>query len=165
MTLRSLNELVDIPTLLTNLGTVLIPNTQMQASGGQIYLNDWSTIEKGQAIYPCGVLEIGQSVTNRLAWRTWAMSLTVRLVYYDEWAQQPNTFGAIWTNIDADLHRMKANLEDNPTVTVGGTPHALRVTHIEMPTYSNHKDDRVPVSVIRRDMILTLRLPPYPSAI
>lgn len=163
MPLRSVNDPVDAAGVLAALGAVMVQNTQFLASGGQFYINTWAALDQGTAPFPALVLESGPQTTTRLGWRVWQNSLLARCVYIDRWDSQALTIDQIWAKLDADLHRMKSNIEDNPTLTVGGVPHALHATKIELTPYIGQKDDRMAVSVVKRGMQTMLHLPLYSS--
>lgn len=164
MPLRSTNDPIDASGALSALGTVMIQNTRFLASGGQFYVNTWAALDQGIAPYPALVLESGPQTTVRLGWRVWQNTLLARCVYIDRWDSQNITIDQVWANLDTDMHRMKSNIEDNPTLTVSGTPHILHATKIEMTPYIGQKDDRTPIITVKRGMQMMLHLPLYPSA-
>lgn len=163
MALRTINDPIDSTGVLTALGAVMVPNTQFEAGGGVVLVNTWSPLELGQVGVPALVLEAMPQRTVRQGWRTWQNELLARAVYLDRWDQQNSTLDQIWQNLDLDLHRMKSNIEDNPTLTVGGVVHALKINKIELSAYAAQKDDRFALVAMRRTMTCNIHLPLYNS--
>lgn len=165
MPLRSVNDPVDATGILNAVAAVIVPNTQFQAGGGTIYINNWATLNGPNATYPALVLESGQQVSRRAAWKTWQSSLVVSAQYLDMWETQPNGLDAIWANLDLDLHRMKANIEDNPTLKVNGVVNSLNISDFHMSPYIGQREDRTGFSVIKRTLRFTVHTPLYVSGL
>lgn len=145
-----------------------------------IFVNSWQALFPNGAsgssttgIYPLLMLEEDRQFVNRVAIRTWQGNVTVLVHYIHRWDRNPARSDAIWQTIDTDLRRMKANLEDNPTLTVQVTSlgeaspkrHAQGIEHIELSTYRGQMNLlSYPFGLIARTMTVTLVLPPYVGA-
>ncbi|MGZ6281719.1 MAG: hypothetical protein ACXWQ5_00230 [Ktedonobacterales bacterium] len=165
MPLRSANDPVDALGVLSAVATVIVPNTRFAQNNGTVYTNNWSVLNSANATYPAIVLEGGEQVSRRSAWRTWQSSLIVHIQYVDMWETQDNTLDAIWAALDLDLHRIKANLEDNSTLTTGGVAHALNLSDFWMSPYIGNREDRTGVIIVKRNMKFTAHMPLYVSAL
>jgi hypothetical protein len=163
---RTPNDVIPIPTVLTALATILPANTVLAAESGSVLTNGTSSLENGTAPFPAVVINQGEVSAARIEIRTWQARVTVRVDYYDRWDSQTQTLDQIWVNLDADLNRMRANVEDNPKLIVSGTAHALDVAHVALgPFVGNQINDKTfPVPVVTRSMTIQINVPPYLSA-
>ncbi len=165
MPLRSPNDPVDSVGVLNAVAAVITPNTLFAQNNGTVYINNWSALNSGQASYPAIVLEAGEQVSRRAAWRTWQSSVVVFIQYIDMWETQDNTLDAIWAALDTDLHRIKGNLEDNSTLTTGGVAHALNISDFWMSPYIGNREERTGVVIVKRSLKFTAHMPLYTSAL
>ena len=68
----------------------------------------------------------------------------------------------IWSNISADLERMKSNVESNDDTEYGGTNHTISLGKIAFSSYEDQKDETfVGLTLIKRVMTLTYNILPY----
>lgn len=162
MAVRTDNNPIDEASLMTALATVLIANTNLQAAGGVIYINDRTEIEMARAVYPTCVLETGTETESKITWRTWKNRLTIKVSYIDRWDDKPTlTLSTIRKNIRADLDLMLSNLRDNGSLIVSSTRHALRVSRITVSGYGSQGDRSAPIQVISCHAQIEFELPPY----
>lgn len=163
---RTDNNPIDENALLSALAQVMLPNTNLQASGGTIYLNDRTDIEMARAKYPTCVLETGKELEAKVAWRTWKNRITIEVTYIDRWDRNPNlSVSAIRKNIRTDLGLLLANLRDNGNLTISSSAHAIRIAHITVNGYGMQSDKSSPVQTISCHATLDIELPPYVTAL
>lgn len=165
MPLRSPNDPVDSSGVLSAVAAVIVPSTRFEQQGGTVLINNWAVLNGANATYPAIVLEAGEQVSRRAAWRTWQASLVVHIQYVDMWETQDNSIDTIWATLDTDLHRIKANLEDNSTLTTGGVAHALNLSDFWMSSYIGNREERAGLIVVKRSMKFTAHMPLYTSTL
>lgn len=163
MPLRPLNETVTPQDVLNLLATLLPQNTQLQSAGGSVLVNDDALLRIGTAVSPTLLLEGEQPQTVKLGWRTWQVpAFAVTASYLIRWDQDPSTFDQLWQEAVDDTERMKANLEDNPTLWASGVSHTVGPPQISLsPRDQEALTDRFGVSMIQRRLFLVVALPPY----
>lgn len=169
MSLRSLNDVVTPLACLQTVAALIVPNTRITSQSAQVYVNSAQAVYLQTATWPVVLLLEGPQSTARIGYRLWQSKLTAIVAYYDLWTQQSNSLDTIWATLDADLRRMKANLEDNPTLTNAGVRAADSLVHAELSPYEGQaltKDNSpFPVPVCVRTMTLQINLLPYTSVL
>ena len=134
MPLRTPNDPA-VPAVLLRQLALIIPgspsaNTQLAASSQSgngselVFVRD-----KGGMIaqnkFPAVNLSVSSSRRGRTSRNSYAGETLVVIEYYDRWDQNPASMDAISIGIGDDLERIKANLEDNDTLTTGGVSYGV----------------------------------------
>lgn len=173
MSLRTPNDTQTIDQVLSAVQIVALPNTYQFQSGGSILINDDSSIDLGQAVWPVLFIQEAGAGTRRQTWYTWRKDkLHVRLTLLNVWQSQPTTIASLWNQEGLDLYRMQANLEDNPRLGIlsglsnpAGTPNAEAILSFQVSNrLEEGLDDRsYSFSVVKRWLDIELSLKPYHS--
>lgn len=171
---RSPNDLDPANKVLQALALVLPPNTNQGAIPGDIGVNAWNVLygpAGSGGTFPVLMVEEGKQFIERQHWSVWQGEVMVLVHYIDRWDRKAKRIDAIWADIDADLRLMKANLEDNPTLTcqlageVTPTRHAVNVHRIDIGAYSGSMNLGIyPFGLVARTLTLTICLPAYAGA-
>lgn len=174
MTLRTPNDADPANKVLQALAVVLPPNTAQGAIPGDTAINAWSALygATGQgATFPMLMLEEGRQYIERQGFGVWQGEVLALVHYIDRWDRKAKRIDQIWAEIDADLRLMKANLEDNPTLTcqLAGeatpTRHAVAVKRIDISGYSGSMNLGIyPFGLSARTLTVTVCLPAYGAA-
>lgn len=167
MPLRTVNDAITVSAALQQLGAVMIANTALQVASGQILINDTQPLHEGSGPWPVLLIQEDQTISLRQAVRTWKKSCLAICTYFDLYAQQDISFDSLWTNIDLDLRRMAANLEDNPTISAGGVVYIEQIKQLTFSPYGDHEVDSTTygVPIVQRQLVVELQLPAYVSAL
>lgn len=167
MPLRAVNDAITVSAALQQLGAVMVVNTALQAASGQILINDSQPLHESTGPWPALLVQEDQTISLRQAVRTWKKSCLAICTYFDMYSQQDISFDSLWANIDLDLRRMAANLEDNPTISSGGVVYIERVVRMTFSPYGDHEvdDTTYGVPVVQRQLVVELELPAYVSAL
>lgn len=151
-------------------------NTLLGELTNNTAINSWGALygTSGQgAVFPFLMLEESTQSVERKGVRTWQGSVLIKCNYLHRWDRQPLQTDRIWANIDTDLRRMKANLEDNPTLTVqvsslgeaSPVRHAVAVRAMHITPYSGSMTlDIYPFGLVGRTLNVEIELPPYVGA-
>lgn len=146
---------------------------------GAAYVNSWQSLFPSYTpgsttgIFPLLMLEEDKQFVDRVAIKTWQGKLSAMVHYIDRWDRSPARTDAIWQGLDVDLRRMKANLEDDPTLTCtlaafgegAPTRHAQSIEKIELSPYRGQMNLLAyPFGLVARTMTLTIDLLPYVGA-
>lgn len=151
--------------IMQTLATVLPANTNLGALNGTVAINSRNLLLANAATWPALVLWEGAQSSARIYWKLWQAKLVVMAVYYARWDQTNQSLDDVWANVDQDIRRMKANIEDNPRLFVNGTRYALDVTLITLSPFAamlNDKDYGFPV--VERSLSIQVNIQPYTSA-
>jgi len=165
--MRTINDVFPVSQVLTALQTVMLPNTRVQLAGGAIYVNDATSLVNMSATWPSvSLYEKGQN-TARISYRTFQTRLQIVACYYDRWDGQQSSLSAIWSMVDLDLRRMKANVEDNPALYVSGTRNCEGTVEFVLSSYEGSAiaptDGPFPVPVVMRTATISVNCLPYIS--
>lgn len=183
MPLRSPND-QDPANLVMEALQLILPGTpsantllgQAAVHGTNSAINSWSAlygIAGAGAVFPFLMLEEDRQSTERISFRTWHGDVVVLANYINRWDRNPATIDAVWAIIDTDLRRMKANLEDNPTlsvqITAAGelavTRHAVKIHKVELSPYKGSLALTIfPFGLVARTLSIHLDLPTYTGA-
>lgn len=119
------------------------PNTQLAiASASQtgaelVYVQTefamWQT-----ALFPAVLLSSGPQGYTRKSWRSYDGVLQAFVDYYDVWEQTTRTFDQIRADIAADLERIKANVESNDSLTIGGAAMTVSAPKMSLSPYEGN---------------------------
>lgn len=161
---RSPNDAIDDTGLLNAIATVILPNTNLAAEGGQILVNTFDPIEQGKVTYPVVVLESGDQTTRHAGWRTWQDTLMVKLCYIDRWDTQTTTLSQMRIKIKADLQLIKSNLQDNSNLIVGGVAHNINVRRVSITGYGSRAEKNTPFYTVSCYATIECHMPLYLSA-
>ncbi len=173
MPLRSTNDGGAVHAALNALASVMPPNTALAAASGTVLVNALASLEQGAltqsgTTWPALLLQEGQHSRARIAWRTWQQHFTALCLYCDRPDQQTNSNDTIWSNIDLDIRRMMANIEDNPTLTVASVRYALDIAKLELSPFSKPEQNvditLIGFPILRRVLTVHVNLPAYLSA-
>jgi len=163
---RPLNDIADPRQIMAALAAVLTPNTNL--AGSTVLIDTFAPLYAGTAPWPALTLEEGEQSAARIAYRKWQLKLTVLATYYQTWPGQTVPNDTVWAAMDADLRCMKANLEDDPTLTSSGTRTCQGVIHIALSPYRGQAlskgETPFPVPVLMRGMTILVNCLPYLSA-
>jgi len=166
MPLRAVNDTIQVSDALTQLATVMIANTALQAAGGPTFVNDATGLYEADVIWPALLLEEDQVIEVRPGIRTWKKSALAVCTYMDCYAQKNQTIDTAWNLVDLDVRRMVANIEDSPTISVGGIVYIERIVRVTFSPYGekvvDHETFSVPV--VQRQIVVEFELPAYVSA-
>jgi hypothetical protein len=142
MALRNPNNPTTDTVILGALSQVLIgspPNTRLSVvdpSGGganQVVIQKRGKLLEAGLIFPLVHLSSGVQSYIRVYGMGYEGSLEGILEYYDVWEpQSANSIDDVRANIAADLERVKANIEDNDSLTVAQVYHAMSTTRIQL---------------------------------
>lgn len=173
MSLRSWNDKIRTRDVLTAISVVATPQTQLAASGGDIFVDDKTSLRYGSANFPCLLIEEDQTLATRRGPRSWKKSVMITLTYMDVSDFQPDTddFDTVWRAIDDDIQRVAANLEDDSTLTSGSLetpkkPVIETISRIQFSPYGERvlNSSDFAQSVIQRFLYLEVMLLNYVSA-
>lgn len=145
------------------------PNTQLaaMASDGtgqnRIFIQNRFAMTLGPTPFPAVHLEAGPQTYHFNSQRTLQGQVSIDIEYYDRWDEQANTIDVIRAGIAADLECMRANLESNPSLNVGGQAYANRIVQISLSPYQGSLNDTlIPgVTLVERTLTITVLLLPY----
>jgi hypothetical protein len=162
---RAPNMTVTPIQILTAVSTIMVPNTTLQQEGGTVAINTYQPLLTAATRWPAVVLITGARSSARIDFRTWQMRFTTLVTYYDRWDDNGvQSIDDLWQSIDQDLDAMQANLEDNPTLTIGSVRNALSISEIVQSAYTAEIDKfSLPFSVIKRTMNVMINVPAYLS--
>lgn len=173
MALRSWNDKIRTRDVLSALATVATPQTQLEASGGDVFIDDKTALRNGTANFPCVLLEEDQTLATRRGPRQWKKSVMITLTYMDVTDYQPDTddFDTLWRAIDDDVQRIAANLEDDSTLTSGSLdtpkkPVIETISRIQFSPYGERvlNSQDFAQMVVQRFLYLEVMLLNYSSA-
>lgn len=184
MPLRNPNDTDPAVTVLNALAVVLpgnpSANTQLGLnqntySTSCVAINSWGALYGPNgtgATFPFLMLEEEtQSVARQQGAKTWTGEVVIFANYIHRWDRSAARMDAVWATIDADLRRMKANLEDNPTLSVqltgeaSVTRHAVSISRMELSPYKGSVNIGIyPFGLVARTLTINVKLPPYKGA-
>lgn len=185
MALRTLNDTISIAAALAALALVLpndktsgytVPNTLLGTAAGSVLINDDTLLLSQQNTFPTLLIIQGKPDVLRVSWQTEQVKLPFTAAYLQQWVEgngltgggAPKSMDNVWADMDLDIQRMKANLEDNPRLLVSGTRNAVSSLPVVLSPYNRMQNSvdktTYPVPVLVRLMTGTLLLPAYVSA-
>lgn len=78
------------------------------------------------------------------------------------WDTQPSSVDAIRATLDADIERMKANIESNDSLELNSMAHIVSIPAIALNDYKGEYDTQFPgLTLIQRVMTLGIQVLPY----
>ena len=168
--LRSSNNPNTDIAIMTILKPLLVPNTQLAATSTSgtglelVYIQSkWKmALNMNDAIPIALLLSSGVQEYSNEAQRAYIGIVPINVGYYSRWDDQDQDVDGIWSNISADLERMKSNVESNDDTEYGGTNHTISLGKIAFSSYEDQKDETfVGLTLIKRVMTLTYNILPY----
>ncbi len=160
-----INDVISPLQAINALATVATAGTRLASVGGTVLVNRRADALMQTGHWPfLSLIESSQS-TGRIEWRTWQTKLAVLCIYADRFDQQGSVaIDTLWATIDTDLRLMKANIENNPRLMVGGVQNALDIAEFILSPYQGEMNTKdYPVPVVERILQIHLNLPSYRS--
>ncbi len=121
MPLRTPNNPIPAKVLLAALRTVIAPNTALTLVNAsdptglsQVFIRSRYAMSLG--LFPAVNLSTGVQQFSIVSKQSYEGGVVVNIEYYQRWDQTPQTLDTIIATTDDDMERIKANLEDNPTL-------------------------------------------------
>lgn len=155
--------------LLPNDPTTGLPNTvigqeQTSLNTDQVYVEEEFKLSQGN--FPAVLLSSGpQNYTKMGGPHMQGGLYEVIVEYYDRWDQQQTPIDDIRSSINADLERMKANIEDNDSLAYQGKNYAVSIPHKSLSPYKGEIDESVlGLKLVKRTMTLSINILPYDAA-
>lgn len=155
--------------LVLNDPTTGLPNTvlgqeQMATNTTLVYIESKYAMSQGP--FPALHLSSGHQAYQRTGGpRMYGGMLEAVVEYYDRWDQQPNTIDQIRASINADMERIKANIESNDSLAYQGKNYAISIPHMTLSPYKGDIDTQFPsLTLVYRTLSLTINILPYDAA-
>lgn len=94
--------------------------------------------------------------------RAYDGAITVILEYCGRWDEQAASIDSIRATEDADIERMKANLESNDDIIYGGTGYAIATPQIALSPYKGSLNTDIPgLTLVERVLTAQVNILPY----
>lgn len=168
MPLRSQNDRSTPAQVLAALAQIAPVNTRVGTLGGSALVNTGAPFTGLTVTFPSVLVTEGPQSAAKVAYALWQTKLIAYVDYYDRWDTQTVSLDTLWAQVDADLRRMKANLEDNPTLTIAGSRGCDGIVKVELSDYIGRAltktDSPLQIPVVTRRLTAYINLLAYTSA-
>jgi hypothetical protein len=108
-------------------------------------------------------LEAGRSrYTKEGGPRVYTGTMEAIFTYCARWDDQASSIDAIWQTMDADLERLKSNLESNDDIQYNNAAFAVSVPSITVGPYRGSENSTYPgLTLVERQMSAMINILPY----
>lgn len=94
--------------------------------------------------------------------RSYIGTMEAIFTYCARWDDQASNIDAIWQTMDADLERLKANLESNDDIQYNNAAFSVSVPSIAVGPYRGSENSNYPgLTLIERQMTAVVQILPY----
>lgn len=174
MPLRQINNSNTDIAIMTILKPIIVPDTQLAASsvsGTGLELVFVQQRYQMSLVLKQGDVPIAVNISSGIpqeytpeAQDAFIGLISIDISYYSKWSGQDEDIDTLWSDISADLERMKSNIEDNDQTEYQGTNHTINLGKTALSPYDEMLDDTIPgLSLIKRVMTLSYDILPYGS--
>ncbi len=165
MPLRSPNTPIPATVLLGAIRAIIPANTALtQVTGdttglSQVYIRQRYQMSLGA--FPAVNLSTGVQQFSIVSKSSYEGGVVVLIDYYQRWDQTPQQLDTIIASMDADMERIKANLEDNPTLAQNGQAYAVSIPKFSLSADKGEEDNTFGFILLKRTLMATILTLPY----
>ncbi|MBF6588935.1 MAG: hypothetical protein IVW57_00205 [Ktedonobacterales bacterium] len=171
MALRSSNNPIPSKVLLGQIRQIIPAGTLLQTANpadttgvAQVFVRQRYAMVR-QNIWPAVNLSTGQQQFNVVSRAVYEGMAVVIIEYYLAWPQSPETIDQLLQDTDDDLERIRANLEDNPTLSANKLgPYAVSMPACSVSPDKGEIDSTFGPELVKRTITARFLLLPYETA-
>ena len=166
MPLRTPNNPIPAKVLLGAVRAVIPANTALTLVNAndptglsQVFVR--SRFQMSLGAFPAVNLSTGVQQFSIVSKSSYEGGVVVNIEYYQRWDQTPQQLDTIISSMDDDMERIKANLEDNPTLAGSGQAYAVSIPKFALSADKGEEDATFGFILLKRTLMATILTLPY----